>query len=73
MLNINPGDTVTRMLAGTIPMKLKVSTVSPSKIVCGPWEFCALTGAEIDDDLGWGPPPQMTGSYLDFSGNYTDD
>ncbi len=25
------------------------------------------TGAEIDEELGWGPPPLMTGSYIDPS------
>lgn len=57
------GDVVTRILAG-IPMKLRVSEVTPELISCGPWTFDPLTGAEIDEELGWGPPPLATGSYL---------
>jgi hypothetical protein len=26
-----------------------------------------VTGAEIDEELGWAPPPLMTGSYIDPS------
>lgn len=58
------GDTVTRMLAGEIEMKLTVTEITEHKIVCGHWEFDRDTGAEIDDDLGWGAPPLGTGSYL---------
>lgn len=58
------GDTVTRMLAGSVAMPLKITEISDTVITCGPWRFCAKTGAEIDDDLGWGPPPKSTGSYL---------
>ena len=63
-MDVKVGETVTRMLAGTITMELKVSEVTDERIICGPWEFCASTGAEIDDDLGWGPPPLATGSDL---------
>lgn len=58
------GDSVVRMLAGKIPMALKVSDITDQRIICGPWEFDRVTGAEIDDDLGWGPPPAMTGSFI---------
>lgn len=58
------GDTVIRLLAGAIEMPLKVTAVTDEKIDCGPWTFCARTGAEIDNDLNWGPPPKMTGSFL---------
>jgi hypothetical protein len=61
--HVKPGDVVTRMLAGTIPMKLKVQSVTDTLIDCG-WTFDRKTGAEVDEDLGWGPPPKMTGSYL---------
>lgn len=52
-----------RNMAG-IEMKLRVTDVTEDRIICGAWEFDRATGAEIDDDLGWGPPPKMTGSYL---------
>lgn len=60
---IEPGDTVRRMLAGTIPCDLVVQKIENGIIDCG-WTFDLKTGAEIDDDLGWGPPPKVTGSYL---------
>jgi len=60
--NIKKGDKVRRMLAGSIPMALKVSEVTEDKIKCGPWEFCRATGAEIDEELGW--DATRTGSFL---------
>ena len=48
---IKVGDTVTRMLSGTIPMELKVSEITEDRIVCGPWEFDRTTGHEIDEDI----------------------
>jgi len=63
-MNIKVGDTVTRLLAGTIPMELKVTEVTDDRIVCGGWEFDKATGVEIDEELGWGPPPKMTGSFI---------
>jgi hypothetical protein len=62
LLAIKPGDTVTRWLAGIIPMQLIVSSVTDQRIICGPWEFDRMTGEEIDDDLGWGNG--ITGSYI---------
>lgn len=59
-----PGDRVVRMIAGTIPHELKVTEVTDKMIVCGCWTFDRMTGAEIDDDLHWGPPPLSTGSFL---------
>jgi hypothetical protein len=61
------GDVVVRMLAGTLPMKLQVSEITEQLIVCSAWLFDKATGAEIDEELGWGPPPLMTGSYIDPS------
>jgi hypothetical protein len=58
------GDTVIRWLAGVAPMPLKITERTDDLIVCGPWTFDRKTGAEIDPDLGWGPPPLMTGSFL---------
>lgn len=63
--NLKIGDVVTRMVAGSEMMKLKISELTPERVICGPWEFDRQTGAEIDDDLDWGPPPKMTGSYLE--------
>lgn len=65
--NLNVGDVVTRMLGGTIPMKLPVSAITDRIITCSAWQFNRVTCAEIDEVLGWGPPPLMTGNYLDPS------
>jgi hypothetical protein len=61
---IKAGDIVVRWLAGEIPHELRVSEVTDDRIKCGAWEFCRKTGAEIDEDLNWGPPPKWTGSFL---------
>lgn len=62
---IKAGDLVTRVLGGA-PMKLRVSSVDERFIYCGEpgvgWKFDRLTGAEVDEELGWGPA--YTGSYL---------
>jgi len=66
------GDEVTRMLSGYIPMQLKVTEITETEILCGPrdvgWRFDRKTGAEIDEDLGWGPPPKITGSFIRMPG-----
>lgn len=56
--SLKVGDEVTRMLAGTTAMPLKVTSISENKIVCGLWEFDRNTGLEIDDDF------HFTVSYL---------
>ena len=66
--HVKPGDTVRRMLAGVIPMDLKVGLVTDELIICGTdedsgWCFCRKTGLEVDKLLGWGPDTH-TGSYL---------
>jgi hypothetical protein len=43
-------------------MKLRITAITTERIICGSWEFDRKTGAEIDEDLGWGP--QGTGSYI---------
>lgn len=63
--HIKVGDYVTRMFGGH-PMQLKVKAVTDTLIDCD-WTFDRKTGAEVDDFLGWGPPPKMTGSYLVLS------
>jgi hypothetical protein len=58
------GKVVTRWLAGEIPMDLTITELTDDRIICGDWTFHRTTGAEIDEYLGWGPPPLMTGSFL---------
>jgi hypothetical protein len=67
--HLKAGDKVTRMLAGIIPMELTVFASEGGVIKARVpeigddyWQFDAETGAEIDQDLGWGP--LYTGSYL---------
>lgn len=68
--HVKVGDTVTRLLGGQLPMKLKVDKVEGDLIYCyasGPedaWTFDRATGAEVDLDLRWGPQFGITGSYL---------
>jgi len=59
--NLKVGDVVTRILGGTIPMKLSISAITDRIITCSAWQFDKATGAEIDEVLGWGWPPLMTG------------
>lgn len=49
--HIKEGDIVTRMLAGVIEMKLKVSSVNNTELHCGPYVFDRVTGHEIDDAI----------------------
>ena len=63
--HIKPGDQVTRLICGTMPMELKVTKVD-KLIHCGDWTFDRVTGGEVDEDLGWGPGG--TGSYLKHEG-----
>jgi hypothetical protein len=59
------GDVVSRVMgAGGPSSRLKISEITETEIVCGRWKFDKATGAEIDEELGWGPPPLATGSYL---------
>jgi hypothetical protein len=61
------GDVVTRRVQGDVVLvKLNVDAVSDDLIHCGSWKFDRLTGAEVDEDLGWGP--NGTGSYLRWEG-----
>ena len=45
------GDIVTRLLGGSIPMRLSVTDITDSRIICGPWEFDKITGVEIDEEI----------------------
>ncbi|MEO5366970.1 MAG: hypothetical protein H7831_11620 [Magnetococcus sp. WYHC-3] len=60
--SVKVGDTVTRLLGGTMPMDLKVTEVTDDLIICGPYQFSKRTGGEIDEDLDW--TETHTGSFL---------
>jgi hypothetical protein len=62
--HLKVGDTVTRMLAGVVPMTLKVTKVEDGLIHCGNWTFDPETGAEIDHELNSGPQYGITISFL---------
>ena len=62
MMSRKVGDIVTRMLAGDIPMKLKITEIDDKFIHCGWWKFDKDNGAEIDEELGW--TNKKTGSFL---------
>lgn len=66
LAELKPGDKVVRRVGeGTVMMDgLVVSAITEDKIICSFWEFCRRTGAEIDEELGWGPPPKATGTYI---------
>ena len=63
---LEPGDKLHRWLAGcSTPMPLTVKIITVNRIVCfGGWEFDRATGAEVDEELGWGPGG-VTGSYIE--------
>lgn len=62
LTGVRVGDQVIRWLGGEVPMKLVVTEVTAERIKCGPWEFDPRTGAEIEEDLGWGV--KGTGSFI---------
>lgn len=62
--HLRPGDVAIRMLAGKIPLSVKVQKVTDERIfVFGGWQFLRRTGAEVDEDLGW-DGIHATGSFL---------
>ncbi len=65
--HVKEGDVVNRILAGLVPMQLKVTEVRDGLIFCGPegvgWKFRADNGNEVDEDLDW-DGILRTGSYL---------
>ena len=74
MINVQPGEEIVRMLA-ELPMLMVVTDVKDGIITCaakekdgrlfyGGWTFDQATGAEIDEDLHWGPKYGITGSFL---------
>lgn len=74
--DVKVGDVVVRLLAGVVPMKLRVTEVTDDRILCGispsdneplagePWAFDRKTGIEEDERFGWGVKYGATGSYL---------
>lgn len=61
------GDEVIRLLAGTIPMWLKITDLTDNSIKCGAWTFDRDYGYEIDESIGFGKQADgtiFTGSYL---------
>lgn len=62
-LSLKPGDRVTRLLAGEIPMKMTVTAVDDRLIHCRDWTFLRETGCEVDEELGW-DGKTVTGSFL---------
>jgi hypothetical protein len=73
--HVTVGSRVRRLLAGTVPMDLWVIRSEPDRFHCAGilnedapegtyWTFDRDSGAEIDDELGWGPEHGMTGSYI---------
>ena len=64
--SVKVGDIVKRMLAGSLPMPLKVTEVTDRHICCGDWKFRRDTGGEVDEYLEWDGLTK-TGSYLERS------
>ena len=58
------GDTVIRLLAGSVVMYVQITKITDDVIECGDWVFCRKTGVEIDDYLNWGPQYGKSGSFL---------
>lgn len=55
--HVKEGDIVTRLVARSMPMELKVSEVDDEFIYCGAkdagWKFRRDTGGEVDEELDW--------------------
>ena len=60
---LKPGDKIVRLIAGSVPMTMVVDRIESNLIhMHGGWTFDVNTGAEVDEDLGWGN--EHTGSFL---------
>lgn len=57
------GDTVTRLLAGVMPMRLKVTAIDEF-IHCGEWKFDRTYGIEVDEYLDASPESGKVISYI---------
>jgi hypothetical protein len=66
--HITIGDMVSRRIGGVVDMQMEVTMVDDKFIHCGPWKFARDSGAEVDEELGWGQEDEdgsiVTGSYL---------
>lgn len=72
MINVKVGDRVERVMGGVAAgdwpikppsMSLRVSAVTETEIICGPWRFNRETGGEIDEEIGW-DGVRITGSII---------
>jgi len=62
---VKVGDTIVRLMSNQeLELELVVTEVEDTQVICGSWVFDIATGAEIDEGLDWGPPPDYdhTGS-----------
>jgi len=64
-MDIKVGDKVGRQMGNDGPiMWLTVTEVDDELIHCNLWPFDRKTGAEVDDDLQWGPAYGRSGSFI---------
>ena len=64
-MDIKVGDSVGRQLGeGGSIMWLTVTEVDDDLIYCNLWTFDRKTGAEVDDELQWGPEYGRSGSFI---------
>jgi hypothetical protein len=67
-VDVRPGDIIVRTLGGAVEMRLRVTDADDNFVYVGPpgvgWKFDRVTGAEVDEELGWGPQFGVTGSYI---------
>ncbi len=63
--DLRAGDRVLRTFGSHPAMTLTTTEVGGGLIRCGPWTFDRETGAEVDEDLQWGPAFGRTGSYIE--------
>ena len=68
---VKPGDIIVRKFGsevGSPEMEMLVTEVDDELIYVGEkgvgWTFDKVTGAEVDDDLRWGPQYGRTGSQI---------
>ncbi|MDM0053817.1 hypothetical protein [Variovorax sp. J22R115] len=70
LTEVHVGDTVTRMLGGTIPMRLKVTRENERFVYCATpdgadeYTFERESGVECDVGLRWGSEFGITGSLI---------
>ena len=65
IMDIEVGDKIGRQMGSDGPiMWLTVTEVDETTIYCNLWQFDRATGAEIDDELQWGPEYGRSGSFI---------